>query len=87
MGGTGGTQGYEWFLSGDGKICHINERYADSEAAMVRLGNFGSEFADRFLACFKPTSLSVYDEPSAEARTVLDGFGATCLGWLGAFNR
>ncbi len=82
-----GTQNYEWFLSGDDKTCHINERYADSEAVMVHLGNFGSKFADRFLACFEPTSLSVYGNPSSEARAALDGFGATYLGWLGGFNR
>jgi quinol monooxygenase YgiN len=82
-----GSQGYEWFLSRDGKLCHINERYADSDALMVHLGNFGSKFADRFLTCFEPTSFSVYGEPSAEARAVLDGFGANYLGWLGGFDR
>lgn len=82
-----GTQGYEWFLSGDGTVCHINERYADSEAAIAHLGKFGSKFAERFLACFEPTSFSVYGEPTAEARAALDGFGATYLGWLGGFNR
>jgi pentatricopeptide repeat protein len=82
-----GTQGYEWFLSEDGTVCHINERYADSEAAMAHLGNFGSKFADRFLGCFEPTSFSVYGEPTAEARAALDGFGASYLGWLGGFNR
>lgn len=82
-----GAQEYEWFLSGNGKTCHIIERYADSAAAMVHLGNFGSKFADRFLACFEPTSLLVYGEPSAEARAALDGFGATYLGWLGGFRR
>jgi hypothetical protein len=82
-----GTQGYEWFLTGDGRTCHINERYADSDAVMAHLGNFGSHFAERFLACFEPTSFSVYGEPSAEARAALDGFGATYLGWLGGFKR
>jgi quinol monooxygenase YgiN len=82
-----GTQGYEWFISGDGAICHINERYVDSDAALVHLGNFGSKFADRFLACFEPTSMSVYGEPTEEARAALDGFGATYLGCLGGFNR
>ncbi len=82
-----GTQNYEWFLSEDGKSCHVNERYADSGAAMVHLGNFGTNFADRFLACFEPTSLSVYGNPSSEVRAALDGFGATYLGWLGGFNR
>jgi len=82
-----GTQCYEWFLSGDGKTCHIYERYADSEAAMVHLGNFGSKFAERFLACIEPSSLSVYGEPSSELRAALDGFGAVYLGWLGGFSR
>jgi len=82
-----GTEGYEWFLSGDGKTCHTNERYVDSAATLAHLGNFGSRFADRFLACFEPTSLSVYGEPSAEVRAALDGFGAIYLGWLGGFKR
>lgn len=82
-----GTQGYEWFLSEDGKTCHINERYADTAALMEHLGNFGSTFAERFVACFEPTSFSVYGEPSAEARAVLDGFGASYLGWFGGFSR
>ena len=82
-----GTKGYEWFLSDDGKICHIHERYADSGAVMIHNGNFGAKFAERFLECFEPTKLSVYGEPSAEVRAALDGFGASYLGWLGGFNR
>ena len=54
-----GDQGYEWFLSQDGKTCHSNEKYVDSDAVMAHLGNFGSKFAERFLACFEPTSFSV----------------------------
>lgn len=82
-----GTRGYEWFLSEDGGHCHINERYADSDAVMAHLGNFGEKFAERFLACFEPTTLSVYGEPSAEARAALDGFGATYLAPFGGFSR
>ena len=40
---------YEWFLSEDKTTCHIYERYADSDAVMAHLGNFGSNFATRFL--------------------------------------
>jgi quinol monooxygenase YgiN len=82
-----GTRGYEWFLSEDGGNCHINERYADSDAVMAHLGNFGEKFAERFLACFEPTAFSVYGEPSDEARAALDGFGATYLAPLGGFSR
>lgn len=82
-----GTQSYEWFLSGNGSVCHINERYANSDAAMIHLGNFGSKFAERFVGCFAPTALSVYGDPSADVRAALDGFGATYLGALGGFSR
>jgi len=82
-----GALGYEWFLSDDGKECHINERYGDSDAVLVHAGNFGSKFAERFLACFEPTGLSVYGDPSAEARSALDGLGAVYFGSLGGFSR
>lgn len=82
-----GTHQYEWFLSADGSACHINERYPDSDATMQHLGNFGTKFAERFMECFEPTSLSVYGEPSEEARAALDGFGAAYLGTFGGFSR
>ncbi|MGI9037493.1 MAG: putative quinol monooxygenase [Gemmatimonadota bacterium] len=82
-----GTVGYEWFMSGDGSACHINERYADSEAVLAHLANFGASFVDRFMGCFEPISLSVYGAPSDEARAVLDGFGASYLGSVGGFRR
>ena len=82
-----GTIGYEWFLSDDGTTCHICERYEDSAAALVHLGNFAAKFMERFLDRLQPTSLTVYGSPSDEARSALDGFGATYLGPLGGFSR
>ena len=80
-----GAMGYEWFLSADGTACHINERYRDSAATMEHLGNFGANFAERFMTCFTPTAFHIYGEPSDEVRGVLDGFGATYFGPLGGF--
>ena len=37
-------------LSEAGQTCTVLERYADSAAAMVHMGNFGEKFAPRFLA-------------------------------------
>ena len=85
--GEPGTLGYEWFLGADGTVCHVHERYADSDAAMVHLGNFGDKFAERFLQCFEPTALYVYGEPSDEVRAGLDGLGAVYLGTFGGFSR
>ncbi len=81
-----GTLGYEWFLGAGGTVCHIHERYADSDAAVVHLGNFGAKFAERFLQCFEPTALYVYGEPSDEARAALDGLGAEYLDTFGGFS-
>ena len=78
---------YECFLSDDKSTCHLYERYADSDAVMTHLGNFGAKFADRFLEFTEPTSLSVYGEPTGEVRAVLDGFGAQYLGPFGGFSR
>jgi quinol monooxygenase YgiN len=85
--GEVGTLGYEWFLGAGGTVCHLHERYTDSDAAMVHLGNFGAKFAERFLECFEPTGLYVYGAPSDEVRAVLDGLGAVYLGTFGGFRR
>ena len=82
-----GTLGYEWYLSDDGSRLHINERFADSDAAMVHMGAFGARYAARFTDCVQPTSLSVYGEPSDELRSVLDGIGAVYHGPLDGFQR
>jgi quinol monooxygenase YgiN len=82
-----GTLVYEWFLSEDGTLCHLYERYADSKAALVHLGNFGAKFAERFLACVDPTDFFVYGDPDAPAREVLLGFNADFLGNFGGFAR
>ena len=82
-----GALNYEWFISGDGKQCHIYERYADSAATMVHLGNFGEKFAERFLAISTPTRLMVYGDPSAEVRAAMAGFGAVHMEQIGGFKR
>lgn len=82
-----GTLGYEWYLSEDGAACHIYERFADSDAALAHLGAFGSNFMERFMECFEPTALTVYGEPTDEAREALDGLGAVYLGNFGGFHR
>ena len=85
--GEPGALSYEWFVSEDGRVVHICERYADSAAAAAHLGTFGEKFAGRFLAMVEPTRFTVYGDPSDEARRALGGFGATYLGPFGGFAR
>lgn len=46
-----------------------------------------AKFAERFLACFAPTGLHRYGEPSDEVRGALESFGAVYLGTWGGFTR
>jgi quinol monooxygenase YgiN len=82
-----GTMNYEWYVSGDGKQCHICERYTDSAAVMTHLASFGEKFAERFLAILGPTRLVVYGNPSSEARAALAGLGAAHMEQVGGFAR
>ncbi len=82
-----GTLNYEWNYSADMKSVHLYERYADSEATMVHLGNFGSKFAERFMQCFAPTEISVYGEASTDVKEALAGFGAEFYSSASGFAR
>ncbi len=82
-----GTLSYEWYLSKGAGSCHINERYADSDAVMAHLANFGANFAERFLGCVAPTSIDVYGDASEEVRAGLAGFGAVHHSPFGGFSR
>ena len=78
---------YEWFVSDDGKTCHIIENYTDSAAVVTHMGTFGEKFAERFLGCVNPTGLAVYGSPNDEARAILDGLGAVYMGEFAGFRR
>jgi len=85
--GEPGVLSYERFVSADGKVVHVYERYADSAAAVVHLRTFRRTFGDRFAALVDRTRFTVYGTPSAELRGMLDGFGAIYLTPFGGFTR
>jgi quinol monooxygenase YgiN len=74
-----GVLNYQRFVSEDGKVVHLYERYADSAAALAHLQAFGQKFGERFLRMVERTRFTVYGTPSDELRGVLDGFGASFL--------
>ena len=84
--GESGVVLYEWFVSDDGSVVAISERYADSATVLTRLAGFGEKFAQRFLAAMSPTRLTVFGAPSDEAKQALSGFNPTYLQFLGGFT-
>jgi len=70
-----GTLSYEWNFNADKSSLHTCERYDSSESTMAHLGNFGANFAERFMQCFTPTGFTVYGNASDELREALAAFG------------
>ena len=82
-----GTLSYEWHISEDGSLYHIYERYADSGATMVHLGNFGANYAERFMSLATVTTFIVYGHPDDQVREALSGLGAQFMTPIGGFVR
>jgi len=82
-----GTLLYEWHHNADGTLCHIHERYADSEAALAHLRAFQERFANRFLGVLAPTRFVVYGEPTDELKEAMKGFLPFYMFRSGGFRR
>lgn len=82
-----GCLNYEWFISEDETTCSLYERYADSDALMTHLGNFGAHFADRFMSCVDITKFVVFGEPNEIAREALGSLGVAFMNPFGGFKR
>jgi quinol monooxygenase YgiN len=82
-----GALTYDWYVLPDGKEVHIQERYADNGAALLHLGNFGANFAERFFACVTPRSFVVYGPANDDIRGALTPMGAVFMDHFGGFNR
>lgn len=81
------TLAYHWTLSADEKKCHIYEHYQDSEAAVSHLKSFLANHASKLMETGDATSFIVYGNPSAEARSILDGLAAVYMSPLEGFFR
>lgn len=80
-----GAKSYEWYRAGN--VVHILERYKTNGDAGQHLGNFGANFAERFLAILTPMGLQVYGPTEGEVREGLVGFGAVFYEQAGGFAR
>lgn len=78
---------YEWFVSDDGGVVLLYERYADSDAALAHSEAFRTTFAGRFLDLVNPTRFTVLGAPSDEAKAALSRPGRLFLQPFGGFVR
>jgi len=78
---------YEWFVDEAKKTCTIYERYTDSDALLIHMGNFGENFAERFMSIFEISTFTVFGTPSDDAIAALDTLGAKYMHFAGGFHK
>ncbi len=78
---------YEWFISEDGKKCHLYERYKDSAAVLIHLDAFRKNFARRLMALADPEKMTVYGKPDEEAKKALSKGGGVFMIPVEGFSR
>ena len=77
--GERGVLIYERFVSEDGTVVYVYERYADSSAAVAHLLAFANLYGERFATLVERRRFMVFGTPSAELKRILDRFDATYL--------
>jgi len=66
-----GTLIYEWSFNSDSNVCHLTERYQDSDAALIHLGTFGQRFASRFFDLLNVKRIVIYGSPNDAVKAAL----------------
>ena len=64
--GEANVLSYERFVSDDGTVVHVYERYADSAAAARHLRTFGRQFNERFVGMVDRKRFTVFGVPSPD---------------------
>lgn len=82
-----GALNYEWFMDDSESTLHVYERYEDADATMVHIGNFGQNYAERFMTYLTITAFPIYGPVTDEIKEALSPIGATFMGQVGGFAR
>ncbi|TNE41341.1 MAG: antibiotic biosynthesis monooxygenase [Alphaproteobacteria bacterium] len=82
-----GALNYEWSVSADKKSCHIFERYADSDATLTHMKNFGTKFAKRFMGVLIPKSFTLYGDPTETVVNTISAMQPVVMERVGGFSR
>jgi|ERR1700722_8099606 quinol monooxygenase YgiN len=82
-----GALAYEYSVSADHATVQIIERYHDSDAVVSHVQQTFAKFEERFSALATLKSFVLCGAPSAEARKIVDGFGAVYMTPFDGFTR
>lgn len=82
-----GALNYEWSISANKNFVTLYERYADSAAVMVHLGNFNKKFAKRFMDAANIKRFTFFGAADAQVVGALTGIGAVQMTPWGGFSR
>jgi quinol monooxygenase YgiN len=82
-----GTLNYEWAISDDRQVCHVYERFQDSDAVMTHMERFNANFAAQFGETVKLVRFVVYGTPSPQVKDALAGASPNYMAPFGGFSR
>lgn len=77
---------YERFISEDGKVVYVYERYENSNSAVAHLQAFGKKFGERFVDMVERRRFLVFGKPNHALKEILDPLGAIYLHPLDGFS-
>ena len=75
--GEPGALVYERFVSDDGQVVYVYERYTDSSSAVSHLSAFAKKYGERFADMVERKRFTVFGVPSDELKRILDQLDAT----------
>src|ERR1700693_5557087 len=78
---------YEWAISDDRQVCHVYERFQDSNAVMNHMERFDANFAAQFGETVKLVRFVVYGTPSPQVKDALAGASPVYMAPFGGFSR
>jgi quinol monooxygenase YgiN len=82
-----GMLAQELAISDDRQVCHIYERFQDSDTFLAHLQLFNANFAARFFEILKLTRLVIYGEPSVQLKEALAEAKPVYMAPLGGFRK
>jgi quinol monooxygenase YgiN len=82
-----GTLDYEWYVSDDGRLLHLFERYESVDAAMIHNRTFGERYAARFFEVLSPVRITLYGAVDERLRDAMADLAPQVLRRAAGFSR